>query len=162
MATIRPFRLTDAAGTHAVFVQAVQIGAASRYSAAERAEWLPDATMPADWGPWLAQHTTLVADEGDRLTGFFMLEATGYLNMAFVTPDRMGTGLADQLYAALMTAAQTQGITDLTVIASRHAQSFFARHGWTLAPEPMAIPGHPEKDISRALQLSRAMRRGLI
>lgn len=161
MACIRPFALPDAKATHAVFVQAVQIGAASRYSAAELREWLPDPTMPDDWGDWLAQHITLVADEGDRVTGFFMLEATGYLNMAFVTPDRMGTGLADQLYAGLMDEARLRGIIDLTVIASRHAQSFFARHGWRFAPDLTSIPGHPEKDISHALTLSRAMRRAL-
>lgn len=158
MATIRPFALSDAGATHGVFVQAVQIGAAGRYTADERAAWLPDPTMPQDWGDWLAEHITLVADEGDRLTGFFMLEEIGYLNMAYVMPDRMGTGLADRLYAALKDEARLRGITDLTVIASRYAQSFFARHGWNLAPELTAIPGKPEKDISRALTLSRMMR----
>jgi putative acetyltransferase len=158
MVRIRPFLLSDAGATHAIFVRAVQIGAATRYSEAERADWLPDATMPEDWGSWLAEHITLVADEGDRLTGFFMLERTGYLNMAYVSPDRMGTGLADRLYAALMDEARLHDITDMTVIASRYAQSFFARHGWTLAPDLTTIPGQPDKDITRALELSRAMR----
>lgn len=157
METIRPFVLSDAGATHDVFVQAVQIGAAGRYTPEERAVWLPDPTMPQDWGDRLAEHITLVADEGDRLTGFFMLEEIGYLNMAYVTPDRMGTGLANRLYAALMDEARLRGITHLTVIASRYAQPFFARHGWALAPNLTAIPGKPEKDITRALTLSRMM-----
>lgn len=158
MAIIRPFALSDAGATHGIFVQAVQVGAATRYSQAERTDWLPDPTMPEDWGRWLAEHITLVADEGDRLTGFFMLEKTGYLNMAYVSPDRMGTGLADKLYAALMDKARLHGISDMTVIASRYAQSFFSRQGWTLAPDLTSIPGQPDKDITRALELSRAMR----
>ena len=74
---------------------------------------------------------------------------------------RLMAGLADRLYAALMDEARLRSITDLTVIASRYAQSFFARHGWTLAPDLTAIPGKPDKDITTALTLSRMMRRVL-
>ncbi len=161
MATIRRFRPEDAAATRDVFVQAVREGCAGRYSQAERLAWVPDPALTADWGPWLDRHLTLVAAEGLRITGFMMLERDGYLNMAFVCPDRMGTGLADRLYAALLDEARGLGLTRLTVLASRYAQGFFFRHGWRLAPEIREIGGQdlrnrPEDNpVNRAMALDR-------
>lgn len=132
---VRPFVADDAAATHAVFVRAVREGAASRYSLAERDDWLPDPTMPDDWGDWLAEHITLVATEGGAVTGFFMLERDGYLNMAFVLPECMGKGTADALYAALLPVARDLGLSRMTTLASRFAQGFFRRHGWHPAPD---------------------------
>jgi putative acetyltransferase len=161
MTAIRRFRPQDAAGTHDVFVTAVLVGAAARYTRAELDAWIPDPAMPEDWAGWLDGHFTAVADEDGRITGFMMLEADGYLNMAFVRPDRMGTGLADRLLAAILEEARRLGLPRLTCIASRHAQSFFARHGWRLAPELVLIGGRdmrdwPEPDpVARSMMLDR-------
>lgn len=131
---IRPFRPTDAEATRDVFVRAVGEGAASRYSAEEIAAWLKDPAMPEGWGDWLHGQITFVAEDADRITGFMMLERSGYLNMAFVLPEVMGQGTADRLYAQILAAARALGLTRLTVFASRHARRFFARHGWR--PDP--------------------------
>ncbi len=131
---IRPYRPEDAPGLRQVFVRAVREGAASRYTPEEIARWLPDPAMPAGWGDWLGAHLTFVAEEG-ALQGFMMLERDGYLNMAFVLPEVMGTGVADALLAEVLGAARGLGLTRLSVLASRHAQGFFRRHGWRLAPE---------------------------
>lgn len=117
---------------------AVRIGAAGRYTAAELLEWLPDPAMPDDWGDWLAEHLTFVAEDG-LLTGFMMLERSGYLNMAFVLPGQMGKGTADALYAALLAEARTLAPIRLTTLASRYSQSFLARHGWQMAPDITGI-----------------------
>ena len=127
---IRPFRLTDAQATRDVFVRAVRDGAAPLYSAAEIAAWLGDPIMPEGWGEWLAVHITFVSEDWGRITGFMMLERDGYLNMAFVMPEVMGTGTADRLYAEILAAARALDLPRLTVFASRHARRFFARHGW--------------------------------
>lgn len=137
---IRHFRPSDAQATRDVFVAAVQIGAAGRYSAEELAEWMPDPAMPPDWGPWLDRHITLVAEEG-AIAGFMMLERSGYLNMAFVRPEAMGKGVADALYAGILAEARALHLPRLTVLASRYAQGFFTRHGWRLAPELTDLPG---------------------
>ena len=150
---IRPFRLTDALQTRQVFTDAVLIGAASRYTLAERRDWVPDPAMPKDWGQWLDRHITLVADDPPEITGFMMIERDGYLNMAFVRPERMGTGLADQLYTALLPLSPQ---IRLTTLASRFAQSFFLRHGWLYAPEIANMEGM-DPDQSTPNPLNRPM-----
>ena len=138
---IRRFRLADAQATREVFVAAVRIGAVGRYTQQELADWVPDATMSEGWGPWLDGHITFVADMAGQITGFMMLERSGYLNMAFVLPDQMGKGTADALYAAILAQARSLPLSQMHVLASRYAQSFFARHGWRLAPEITGLEG---------------------
>jgi len=139
---IRPYRDGDAPGLRRVFADAVLIGAAGRYSAAELRDWLPDPAMPPDWPDWLAESITIVATTPPRLTGFFLLEREGYLNMAFVAPDRMGSGLAGRLHDAILAEARALPLRDLTTLASRYSLGFFRRRGWTLAPDLR----HPDLD----------------
>jgi putative acetyltransferase len=153
---IRRFTVSDAQATRDVFVAAVQIGALGRYDAAERAKWLPDPTMPATWAAWLDGHFTLVA-ESDGVAGFMMLERSGYLNMAYVRPDQMGKGVADALYAGILTEARALHLPRLTVLASRYAQGFFARHGWRLAPELTDLPGLDPRQGPGDNPMNRAM-----
>lgn len=142
-ASLRRFRPGDAAATREVFWQAVRIGAAGHYTEAQLADWVADPAMPEGWGDWLGRHFTVVAEDGDGIAGFFMLEASGYLNMAFVRPEWRRTGLADCLHAAILAEARARGMPRLTVWASRLARPFLARHGWTLDPDPPPLAGHP-------------------
>lgn len=153
---IRRFRPEDAQACRDVFVAAVTRGAAGRYTAAERAAWLKDPAMPPGYGEWLGRHITLVAETRGRITGFMMLEASGYLNMAFVLPEEMGRGLADALYQALLAEARALGLRHLQVLASRYAQGFFARRGWRLAPD-LVLPGLDPAQGPGAQTLNRAM-----
>lgn len=140
---IRRFRPADARETHEVFVDAVLTGAAERYTPEELHDWIPDPAMPQGWGDWLARHTTFVAVQAGRITGFFMIEADGYLNMAFVRPACRGDGTADALYAAVLDHARKAAMPRMTVVASRYAQGFLRRHGWRMAPE---LPPHEGLD----------------
>ncbi len=140
MTRTRRFHPDDAQQTRDIFVAAVRQGAAGRYTEAELLDWVPDPAMPDGWGDWLHQHITFVAGD-DPLTGFMMLERTGYLNMAFVLPSHMGKGVADALYAATMAEAQSLNLPRLYVLASRYAQGFFARHGWQLDPSITDLEG---------------------
>ncbi|OYX42884.1 MAG: hypothetical protein B7Z02_10585 [Rhodobacterales bacterium 32-67-9] len=142
-AILRRFRPDDAAATRDVFWQAVHVGAAGHYTRAQLTDWVADPAMPEGWGAWLDRHFTVVAEEDGRITGFFMLEASGYLNMAFVRPECLGTGLADRLLTAILAEARARGMPRLTVWASRLARPFLARHGWTLDPDPPPLAGHP-------------------
>ena len=140
---IRRFRPGDAQGTWDVFFAAVRIGAAGHYTEQELIDWAPVDQMPADWGDWLHRHITYVAEPDSTVgssdtpvTGFFMLERNGYLNMAFVAPEHRRNGLAGQLYAAILADAKALRLPRLTVIASRLATPFFRRAGWVDDPDP--------------------------
>lgn len=141
--TIRRFQPRDAAETRDVFYQAVHVGAAGHYRKDQLVGWVADPAMPDGWGDWLDSHFTVVADAGDRLAGFFMLEASGYLNMAFVRPEYRRTGISDRLYTAILSEAQRLDLPCLTVWASRMARGFLARNGWVMDPAPPPLAGHP-------------------
>ncbi|MCB2129685.1 MAG: GNAT family N-acetyltransferase [Rhodobacteraceae bacterium] len=143
MPPIRRFALTDAAATHDVFFQAVRIGAAEHYRESDLTDWAPSPEMPDGWGEWLDRHFTVVADQDGTICGFFMLEATGYLNMAFVRPDYRRTGLADRLYDAILAEARARKMPHLTVWASRLFRPFLARKGWLPDDDPPPLAGHP-------------------
>ena len=153
---IRAFRLTDAAQSHRILVDAVLTGAASRSTDVKRHAWVPDPTMPAmpaDRGASLAKPTTLVAGTTANLHGSTMIGASGYLTIAFVAPAFMGKGIADQLDATLRPIARK---TRLTTRASRFAQSFVLRHGWHHAPAITDIAGM-DPNQSAANPMNRPM-----
>ncbi len=140
---IRRFQTGDAPGTWDVFYSAVRIGAAGHYTQQELIDWAPSDQMEAGWGDWLDRHITVVGDTDDQITGFFMLERDGYLNMAFVRPEYRRSGLAGQLYSAILTEAQRLAIPRLTVWASRLAMPFFRRAGWVDDAHPPPRDPHP-------------------
>lgn len=147
---IRRFQPGDAVGTWDVFFAAVRIGAAGHYTEQELIDWAPSDQMPTGWGDWLDRHITYVGisdtpvDQPDtQVTGFFMLERDGYLNMAFMRPDMRRSGLAQQIYAAILTDAQALRQPRLTVISSRLATPFFRRAGWVDDPDAPPREGHP-------------------
>ncbi|MFN0115323.1 MAG: N-acetyltransferase family protein [Paracoccaceae bacterium] len=142
--TVRRFRSGDAAATREVFAEAVLVGAAPRYSEAERRDWVPDPAMPEDWGEWLDEHLTFVAEDAGGIVGFMMIERDGYLNMAFVRPEAMGKGVAGTLYAAILSEARGLGLTRLTAAASRFFQGFLIRRGWRVVP---GLPERPDVTI---------------
>ena len=140
---IRRFQPGDADGTWAVFFTAVRIGAAGHYTAQELIDWAPSDQMPDGWGEWLDVHITYVGLSDTTVTGFFMVEADGYLNMAFVLPQMRRTGLAHQIYAAILAEARARQMPRMTVWASRLAMPFFRRAGWQDDPDPAPRDPHP-------------------
>ncbi len=140
---IRRFHDSDAEATHDVFYEAVRIGAATHYRETDLIDWAPTAEMPADWGSWLSGHFTVVAEVDARVAGFFMLEKSGYLNMAFVRPEYRRSGLAQKLYDAILAEARAGSMPRLTVWASRLARPFLRRNGWEFDPDPPPLDGHP-------------------
>jgi putative acetyltransferase len=140
---IRRYQSGDAHGTWEVFYSAVRIGAAGHYTEQELIDWAPSDQIEAGWGDWLDRHITVVGDTDGQITGFFMLERDGYLNMAFVRPDKRRTGLALQLYQAILTEARALAMPQMTVMASRLATPFFRRAGWVDDDNPPPRDGHP-------------------
>lgn len=126
---IRPCRPDDADALAQIYFDAVHIGAAPKYTAIERAAWAPtrpDATL---WANRLASLITVVACD-PAPEGFMSLRRDGLLDLAFVSPDRRGKGLADALHGAILDQARTLNLQGLTTDASLMARPFFLRMGW--------------------------------
>jgi putative acetyltransferase len=152
--TVRPYRDADAAPLHALYRAAVLEGAAGHYSAAELADWAGPPEMPETWAARHAAHVTLIAEAGGEITGYMMMHADGHLDMAFVRPDRRGTGTADLLYREILAAARDRGVRRMTVVASRLMQRFLGRRGWHPAPELAAALGETAQNRAMALDLA--------
>lgn len=127
---IRPYRATDRAATALVYYRAIHEGTTTHYNAAQRAAWAPRATPDSAKPDKLLDQWAWVADEGGKITGFMSLCPDGLLDMAFVLPEAMGTGLATALYTALLTRARAARLPRLTVEASPYSYGFLRKHGW--------------------------------
>ncbi|NUB43903.1 GNAT family N-acetyltransferase [Fertoebacter nigrum] len=127
---LRPYVAEDAGALAGIFFDAVRIGAAPKYSAAELAAWAPERPTATAWAKRLAGLWTVVAEAEGRPLGFMSLAANGYLDLAFVAPDQRGRGVADALWLAVQAEARARGLHRLTTEASRMARPFFLRHGW--------------------------------
>ena len=137
MIALRRFRPADAPACGALFHRAVHVGAAEHYTPEQRAAWAPYPDPPPEvldrLGARLSEEITWIAEAEDgRIAGFMALRSDGYLDMAFVAPERRGTGLAGRLYARIEAEARALGLTRLRTEASHLARPFFARRGWRL------------------------------
>lgn len=132
MPKIRPYQPEDRAAAALVFYRAVREGASAHYSSEFLADWArspePDLHQPDK----LASQWSFVAEEDGRMTGFFSMDDTGYLDMTFVLPEVMGTGTAAALYDAVMAHAKSEGLTRCTVKAAHQSHRFLSRRGWQL------------------------------
>lgn len=135
MTRIRPLAPGDPPALHAIFFRAVREGAAAAYSDAQRAAWAADPEMPADWPRRLADQVTVVAEAAGRPIGFMTLGRDGHLDLAYVLPEAMGTGVAAALHDRLLAEAEKLGLARLDTEASHLARRFFARQGWTVIAE---------------------------
>jgi putative acetyltransferase len=127
---IRPYHSPEAAALYAVFVEAVQIGAADHYTLAQRLAWAPDQPMPDGWPDRLATPETWVADVDGAIAGFMAVSTAGYIDLAFVRPRWMGRAVAQAVYERIVERAQRADLPCLTTHASHPARHFFARNGW--------------------------------
>jgi amino-acid N-acetyltransferase len=104
---------------------------------------LLDASLPLDGVPAdLADF--LVATRGEQVVGAVGIErygAHGLLRSAVVHPDLRGTGLGEALVTALLDAARSSGLRDLTLLTTT-AAAWFPRFGFAIigreaAPQPL-------------------------
>ncbi len=127
---VRPYRTEDAACLAQVFDRAVREGAAGAYDAAQRAAWASALDAPPDWSQRLSEEITLVAERGGKVAGFMTLGRDGFLDLAFVLPEAMGTGVAAALHDRVLVEAEARDLLRLTTEASHIARRFFIKQGW--------------------------------
>ncbi|MEO1238992.1 MAG: GNAT family N-acetyltransferase [Pseudomonadota bacterium] len=130
-AIIRPARLDEADTLRAILVAAVEGGTAGAYSAAQRRAWIAAVPTHRAWRARLGRLETWVAQSQDRLVGFMSLNTPlAEVDLAYVSPDVMGRGVAQALYAAVERHARAAKIAHLATDASALAKPFFQRQGW--------------------------------
>ncbi len=127
---LRRYAPADAGALARIFYDAIHIGAARHYTAAERTAWAAKVPTPEAWAKRLTGLHTLVAHDPDGPIGFFSLRPDGHLDLAFVAPPAMGQGVGAALLSATETHARDTGLTRLTADASLAAHGFLLRHGW--------------------------------
>ena len=132
---LRRYHVDDAYTCRRLMHDAIRIGA-TRYTEAQRAAWSPSATPDDGWRGRLADHATLIADdvsdEVGRPVGFGTMRDDGHLDLLFVAPGRMGTGVASAIHDALLETVAPLRPVRLTARASLHARPFLAARGWRL------------------------------
>jgi putative acetyltransferase len=130
MPQIRPYQAQDRAAVALVFYRAIREGSAAHYPEAERAAWAPSPSPDLTTPDKLLSQWCYVAQESGQITGFFSMDDTGYLDMAFVLPEVMGNGTAAALYDTVLARARAEGLTHFTVRAAVQSHRFLARRGW--------------------------------
>lgn len=133
---VREFRPADAQATRAIFHDAVLAGTSAHYTRSQRVAWAGGRIAPPGWVTRLRRQHTLVATQDGRVLGFMSMatneDNSGYIDLAFVMPTLMGSGIATRIYAALEDWALKVGLTRFTTEASHLARPFFIRQGWTV------------------------------
>lgn len=155
--TVRPYRTSDAACLAQVFDRAVREGAASAYDDAQRAAWASAMDTPPDWSRRLSEEITLVAERDGQIIGFMTLGRDGFLDLAFVLPEAMGTGVAAALHDRMLAEAEGRNLTRLTTEASLIARRFFIKQGWRdLGQIDVALGGTTLTSFSMEKRLRRS------
>jgi hypothetical protein len=81
----------DIAALTGVFYRAVREGAGPEYSAEQRAAWAPAPPEIEAWDKRLTPQKVFVAELAGTVIGFMTLRQDGYIDLAFVDPDHIGS-----------------------------------------------------------------------
>jgi putative acetyltransferase len=110
-----------------------EIGPA-KYDDAQLRAWAHDVPDAIAWGERMLRNATFVAvrKDDDVPVGWIELEADGNVEMLYCAPEVAGRGVAGQLYDSAESLARERGLTRLTTAASRFAESFFRKRGWSV------------------------------
>lgn len=132
---VRRFEDRDAEATARIYFDAVRVGARDHYDEAQRRAWAPSVPDTPPWRERLKSQTSFVAERDGAIVGFMTLKPDGCVDLAFVAPDAMGTGVARQLHERLLAKAASMGLRRLNTEASHLARPFFERQGWSVVKQ---------------------------
>jgi putative acetyltransferase len=127
---IRTYRSSDAAALARIFHDAVQVGSAAHYTQARRDDWSVSCPTAAGYRARLLGLTTFVAVDAVPVGFFSVRDEDGYIDLAFVTPGLIGTGVAFAIYQRVLGHFKDLKLTHATVEASAQSHIFFTRQGW--------------------------------
>lgn len=140
---IPPYRDTHAAAaTLEVFIAAITITAAHDYSVEQQSAWAqPENRELVRWNQRMCERQSLVAVQDDEVIGFSDVNADGYIDMMFVSPEHARQGVATALLEAVFEHARTLGAQRLWANVSITARPFFETHGFNVEVEQHPMIG---------------------
>jgi len=133
--TIRPLEAGDALHAARIFFEAVHKGTKDHYTPDQRRAWAGESIDHDAWRLRLAGQIGFVAEQNGTAVGFMTIDATGYIDFAFVQPSAAGSGVGKMIYRAVEQKARELGAPFLTTNASKAAKPFFERLGWSVIAE---------------------------
>jgi len=129
---IRRYLESDTPQLAELFFNSVRDGTAGHYSEEQRRAWAPSVPDTEKLRSRLVPIIVFVAEDTSGIVGFITLDDTGYIDLAFVRPDRICTGVGSVLYEQVEQAALSQDLPRLFTNASKLAKPFFEKHGWSV------------------------------
>lgn len=132
---IRPYVAADLEAAVQLFTDAVHVGAAYHYDAAQRAAWAPRRADLDFWRSRFEKLHTLVAERDGQLIGFISHDDDGHIDLLFTSPASARQGVAGALYVRAETTLYARGVRELFTEASLVARPFFERHGFEVIEE---------------------------
>ncbi len=137
--TIRPLRAEDGEIAGEIFFDAVHHGTGEYYTHEQRTAWAGASPNPSGWRNRLVNVDGFMAELNGIPAGFMTIDASGYIDLAFVGPGALGMGVGWLLYRAIEARAEQLGVVRLTTEASKKARPFFERQGWTVEREQLVV-----------------------
>ena len=102
----------------------------THYSPEQLTEWT-SALKLSSYAKLLASHEMFVADDGEALLGFCVLNANaGFINATYVNPNANSRGVGRALMTAAEAAARNKGLTEIRLHATLNSVGFYERLGY--------------------------------
>ena len=153
--TIRRYITGEEAQIWRVYFRATHESNAADYHTELLNRWAPPDMDMTERASRLQEKNPFVALLDDQIVGFAELDATGFLDYFYVTPDRQRQGIGAALITTLASEACTLGVPAITADVSITAKNFFLAQGFEIVESHMnIILGHPAPNFSMIRRLS--------
>lgn len=133
---IRKYKKSDCKEMAELFYNTVHSVNSADYSKDQLDAWATGSVDLEKWNKEYNESYTLVAVEGDVITGFGNIYSSGYLDMLYVHKDYQHRGIASEICSRLEDHYNGDKIT---VHASITAKPFFEKRGYRVLHEQTVI-----------------------
>ncbi len=116
----------------------------SRYTDAQRRQWMPERRSGDDWDERLDKQEIVIARKNADVVGFMSLDTGGYIDFAYIRPSSQGSGLFRLLFTQIEALSAARGDDRLWVHASLMAQPVFAAMGFNIVERQTVRIGDQE------------------
>lgn len=152
---VRPARMADAESAVAVVRRSIEQLCEPDHKGdpATLSMWLANKTA-ADMRRWIADHTVVVAVDGEQIAGVAAVRADGEVLLNYVAPEARFQGISKSLMNGIEAWASGRGLQCLRLDSTVTALRFYRSTGWVTAGPPQPGFGvttrHPMRKPVRA------------